>query len=197
LSEAIVTYRGYQGSVTYEDGALIIRVLHIRDFVSDECESATEVEKAFQELVEEYLADCAKLGKEPDRPFKGSFNVRVEPELHRQAAMKAAEGGCSLNDFVASAIREHVKRAEAVQKSHVAEFRERLYPAEAVRDLLSILDFEAQKLRETHGEWSTLVEAVGQESSGTRQEFFRAAEDFRIIRGTFTRKQRVLKGYRN
>jgi len=34
--------------------------------------------KAFEEAVEDYLQTCREQGKEPEHPFKGSFNIRVE-----------------------------------------------------------------------------------------------------------------------
>lgn len=49
---------------------------------------------------EDYLATCAELGKEPDETHKGSFNLRIPPELHRQAISQ----NMSLNDFVRIAL---------------------------------------------------------------------------------------------
>jgi hypothetical protein len=46
------------------------------------------------------------LGKEPDKEFKGTFNIRISPELHRKAALKANQLGISLNQLVSDAI-EH------------------------------------------------------------------------------------------
>ncbi len=59
-----------------------------------------------EELVEGYLEDCAALGREPTKPFKGTFNVRVGPELHKRASTKAAEQGVSLNNWVQTALEE-------------------------------------------------------------------------------------------
>jgi predicted HicB family RNase H-like nuclease len=56
--------------------------------------------------VDDYLALCAKRGKEPEKPFKGSFNVRVGPELHRRLALAAAKRGMSLNRLVAETLEE-------------------------------------------------------------------------------------------
>ena len=98
-------YKDYQGSVTYEDGRLVIQMLHIDDFITTECESAAGAQTAFEELVDDYLETCAELKKEPSKPFKGTFNVRIPPALHRQAAMKAAERGESLNAFIARALQ--------------------------------------------------------------------------------------------
>jgi predicted HicB family RNase H-like nuclease len=103
-------YKDFQGSVEYEDGRLIIRILHIDDFITTEIDSASGAQAAFAELVEDYLATCAELGKEPCKPFKGSFNVRVTPELHRQAAMAAAELRESMNAWISKAMEARIER---------------------------------------------------------------------------------------
>jgi predicted HicB family RNase H-like nuclease len=71
------------------------------------------VQTAFAELVEDYLATCTELGKEPCRPFKGSFNIRITPELHRQVAMAAADCGESMNSWIAAALEERIARQRA------------------------------------------------------------------------------------
>ena len=37
--------------------------------------------------------------------YKGSFNVRIPPELHKQAVIFATTHGISLNNFVENALR--------------------------------------------------------------------------------------------
>ena len=49
-----------------------------------------------------------ELGKEPNKPFKGVFNVRIGEELHREATIIA--GDRSLNAFVTEAIQEKIFR---------------------------------------------------------------------------------------
>jgi predicted HicB family RNase H-like nuclease len=114
----VVEYKGYQGSVEYDDGRLILRLLHISDFISTECESAREVQASFEALVEEYLEDCKKLSRKPNRPFKGSFNVRVSPELHKRAAMAATLADISLNAWVSRAIESHLSEPRSVLNIH-------------------------------------------------------------------------------
>lgn len=104
-----VSYKGFQGSVEFEDGALFVRVLHIDDVLIAQFDSASEAQGALEGLVEAYLEDCIEIGKEPQRPFSGSFNVRVDKELHRRAAVAAADSGESLNAWVADAISQKVE----------------------------------------------------------------------------------------
>ncbi|WP_339033373.1 type II toxin-antitoxin system HicB family antitoxin [Bradyrhizobium symbiodeficiens] len=92
------------------DGTLLIQILHIDDLITTVCESAPEAQAAFEGLVDDYIQTCAEMNKEPSKPFKGSFNVRVTPSLHRKLAMQAAEIGETLNSYVASALEEKAER---------------------------------------------------------------------------------------
>jgi predicted HicB family RNase H-like nuclease len=62
----------------------------------------------FHTAVDEYLQFCAAKGKEPEKPFKGSFNVRISSELHRKLAIAASSRGISLNTLVEDAIQQSV-----------------------------------------------------------------------------------------
>ena len=106
----ILTYKGYQGSVTWEDGVNVIRVLHIGHLLSDHTENAKKVERTFRGLVDDYIETCRRLGREPEKPFKGSFNVRIPPELHRGATMAAAAENLSLNAWIADAVRAKLQQ---------------------------------------------------------------------------------------
>ncbi len=101
-----LNYKGYLGSVDYslEDGCLHGKILHVNDLVTFEAETVLQLQQAFEEAVDDYLQTCEDLDKEPDRPFKGTFNVRVTPDQHRNVAIEAAKQGVSLNRWVAEAI---------------------------------------------------------------------------------------------
>lgn len=104
----IIEYKGYHTRVecSLEDGVLFGRIEGIRDLVTFECESITEAELEFHKAVDDYLEFCTEVGKEPEKEYKGQFNIRIDPELHRAAAVAAFKEGVSLNSFVAQAIRE-------------------------------------------------------------------------------------------
>lgn len=108
-----LSYKGYQASVEFDDGALFVKVLHLDDLLIGECDAASDAPKVLEDLVEAYLADCAEAGREPSKPFEGSFNIRIPPELHRKAAMRAAESGMSLNGWVQKALEEKVEKPTA------------------------------------------------------------------------------------
>jgi len=97
-------YKGYLGTIepNLEEGTLFGKLAFIRDLVTYEADNLTDLQKEFETSVDGYLADCKALGIEPNTPLKGSFNIRISPELHRKAVMAA--GDKSLNAFIAEAI---------------------------------------------------------------------------------------------
>jgi predicted HicB family RNase H-like nuclease len=103
-------YKGYTGSIEYskEDDLLYGKVLGIRGLISYEGNTGKELEGDFKEAINAYLDDCKNEGIKPEKPFKGSFNVRVSPTLHQKAALLAMKYKTSLNNFVEESIRERV-----------------------------------------------------------------------------------------
>ena len=106
MSDKFFNYKGYCGSleVSVDDDCLFGKVLFINDLVTYEGQSPAELKAAFEESLDYYLDKCERDGVNPEKPFSGSFNIRISPELHREAAMRAAMSGQSLNDYVRQAI---------------------------------------------------------------------------------------------
>ncbi len=102
----IMNYKGYTGSVEFSeaDGVFYGKVMGIRALISYEGETAKELVDDFHGAVDDYLSLCEDEGKEPEKAYKGSFNVRISPELHRNAAIFAAAHQMSLNSFVENAV---------------------------------------------------------------------------------------------
>lgn len=71
------------------------------------------VEKEFHCAVDDYLIFCSEVGKEPEKEYKGTFNVRIKPELHKNLAFKALEDGDSLNKAVEKAIAVYLSDGRA------------------------------------------------------------------------------------
>ena len=109
-------YKGYFGTVEYSaaDHCLYGRLAYIRDLVNYEATTVEELKNQFHVAVDDYLASCEARGKQPNRPFKGSFNVRTGPELHKAAVM--ASGAKSLNAFVCEAIRTSISATAINEK---------------------------------------------------------------------------------
>jgi len=85
-------------------------VVNTRDVITFQGTSVKELEQAFRESVEDYLAFCAERAEEPEKPYSGKFVVRVEPQLHREIAIRAAQKGMSLNRYVSHVLKLRTSR---------------------------------------------------------------------------------------
>lgn len=106
----ILAHRGYYGIVKYspDDEVFHGKIEAISDLVTFEGETAKEIKSAFAEAVESYLETCEQVGKTPDRPYTGTFNVRVNADLHRKAAVLSKLRNMSLNQLVGEALATYV-----------------------------------------------------------------------------------------
>ena len=113
----MMEYKGYLGQVEYDDEAGIFHgeVVNLRDVITFQGESVDELRRAFRESVDDYLAFCAARGEEPEKPYSGTFTVRIPPELHRDVALRARLAGKSLNGWVTDLL------GQAVVSSHPAD----------------------------------------------------------------------------
>jgi predicted HicB family RNase H-like nuclease len=100
----MLEYRGYIGMVEADDGTFVGRVTGLRDMITFEGATFAEVEQAFRDSVDDYLDFCAQRGEQPDRPYSGKIPLRVSPETHRRAALRAQAEGLSLNQWIARRI---------------------------------------------------------------------------------------------
>ncbi|RUQ85323.1 type II toxin-antitoxin system HicB family antitoxin [Legionella septentrionalis] len=100
--------KGYYGSIHFDENDLILygKVEFIKALINYEGESAADIKKAFEEAVDDYSTMCEQEGIKPEKPFKGTFNVRVGETLHEKATIAASGRGIKLNDFVKQAL-EH------------------------------------------------------------------------------------------
>ena len=113
-------YKGYTGSVelSEEDRIFWGKVLGIRSSITYEGRTPEELVEGFHEMIDFYLESCAEDGTPVEIPYKGSFNVRLGQELHREAAIYAQNHDQSLNNFVIEAIKEKLLReAKAPQEA--------------------------------------------------------------------------------
>lgn len=104
----MMTYKGYFGSVHYHDDDKIFygKLEFIRALVCYEGTDVDSLRRAFQEAIDDYLDFCREKGRQPEKPFKGSFNVRISPELHQRIAFNAARNGLSLNKYIATVLEQ-------------------------------------------------------------------------------------------
>lgn len=107
-------YKGYEGSIEYtlEDKILFGKVQGIKSLISYEGNTIDELEKDFQGAIDDYLMSCKEDGVIPEKPFKGNFNVRIDPSLHEKLANYAATKHQSLNASVEEAIKRFLAQVK-------------------------------------------------------------------------------------
>ena len=96
-----MSYKGYSARVEFdaEDEIFFGSVAGISDGVGFHADTVEALRDAFHEAVEDYVETCAKVGKEPQKAFSGQVMFRVDPEVHRKAALAAELSGKSLNQW--------------------------------------------------------------------------------------------------
>lgn len=106
----VLEYKGYHTRIEFDSESLVVRgkIEGIKDFVDFESSDLTSIEKEFHVAVDDYLEFCKEVGKEPEKEYKGTFNIRISPELHKKLAVVALINGDTLNATVEKAITEYV-----------------------------------------------------------------------------------------
>lgn len=100
----MLEHKGYIGTVTADDGVIAGRVLGLRDVVTFAGATYAEVEQAFRDSIDAYLAFRAARGEAPDRPYSGKIPLRLDPEIHRRAARRVPAEGLSWNPWISRRI---------------------------------------------------------------------------------------------
>lgn len=109
-------YKGYLGSVEFnaEDNCLFGKIIGINDLVNYEAASVEELNNVFEESVEDYLLTCKEINKEPNKHYKGVFNVRTDENIHRNLAIIAEKKKIKLNQLVNTALNYLIENEEKV-----------------------------------------------------------------------------------
>jgi len=111
----MMTYKSYFGSVHYNDDDRLFygKLEFIHALVSYEGTDVESLRRAFEESVDDYLEFCQEKGRQPEKPFKGTFNVRLTSELHQKLVKHAMTEGVPLNTYVKNILEK------AVAENHV------------------------------------------------------------------------------
>ncbi|MBT4286358.1 MAG: type II toxin-antitoxin system HicB family antitoxin [Deltaproteobacteria bacterium] len=108
-------YKKYYGSVHYDDDDQIFhgKVEFIRALINYEGNDVRGLRNAFEEAINDYLDLCKEEKIEPEKPFKGSFNIRTGPALHRRATLFAKKHGTNLNNVIVEAVDQYLSEHQA------------------------------------------------------------------------------------
>lgn len=113
-------YKGFLGSVEIglEDGVVFGKILFINDLILYQAETVPGLKAEFESAVDDYLETCEQLGREPQKPFSGTFNIRIGPELHQGVAEYAAENGIKVNEVVKLSIAKFLEKPKHHEVVH-------------------------------------------------------------------------------
>lgn len=108
----VLQYKGYVGSIEFSerDAVFYGKVQGIQTLISYEGKTGKELIEDFHNAVDDYMDLCRTQGVEPEKAYKGTFNVRISPELHKSVAVYAYEHKTSLNSVVEEALSGFVAK---------------------------------------------------------------------------------------
>lgn len=123
----MMEYKGYHTKIEFHAESMTLRgrIEGINDYVDFEAGDISSIIAEFHAAVDDYLEFCKEIGKNPEKEYKGTFNVRISPKLHKKLALCAWKDGCSLNAEVEKAVAAFVD----------SDLSETQALAESVRDL--------------------------------------------------------------
>lgn len=105
-----MTYKGYTSRIDFDgrNNILVGRLLGIHDIIGFHADTVSGLRVAFEEAVDDYLETCEKVGKAPDKPASGKLLLRIPPELHAAALVRAQSVGKSLNQWATEALSHEI-----------------------------------------------------------------------------------------
>ncbi len=100
-------YQDYTAQLEYsdEDGCFIGRVAGIRDILTFHGDSVDELRSAFEEAIDFYLETCTQRGETPAKPYSGTLELHVPPDVHARAAWFAEANGKNLNQWISDVLK--------------------------------------------------------------------------------------------
>jgi predicted HicB family RNase H-like nuclease len=121
MSKKYFEYNGYIGSIEscLETLKMYGKIEFINDLVTFGADSLTDLKKEFESAVDDYLLICEDLGTAPDKPFSGTFNIRVGKDLHKKIAHSAATNDSNINSWVKEACLEKLDENNTSVINHI------------------------------------------------------------------------------
>ena len=125
MKKDYLEYRGFHGTVHYssEDAVFFGKISGINDLITFEGSSVKELQKSFKEAVDDYTEICEAKQIPVLKSMKGSFNVRIAPELHQKAVTISLKNGLSLNQFIQKAIEAALQKNISDNKPRKKNYR--------------------------------------------------------------------------
>lgn len=96
-----MSYKSYLARIEFDprDAIFTGHVLGLADHISFHGDTVASLTADFHHAVDHYLEDCARTGRQPEKPASGKLMLRIRPEVHAAAAIAAKASGKSLNQW--------------------------------------------------------------------------------------------------
>jgi len=102
----IMKYEGYVARIEYdeEDRIFVGHLAGIEDIVGFHGTTVDELETAFHESVDNYIAISEETGRPAQKPYSGKLMLRVSPDIHAAVATAAEVHGKSINQWASEVL---------------------------------------------------------------------------------------------
>lgn len=103
----MMKYKGFFGHAEYDDEAKAFcgKILGLKESIIFQGKTVEELELSFRTSIDTYLILCEQRGEKPEKTFSGTFNLRIDPDLHAKLSIKAKAAGMSLNSYIAEKLK--------------------------------------------------------------------------------------------
>ncbi len=104
----IMKYKGYVARIEYdsEDRIFVGHLAGIKDIVGFHGATVDELEKAFHESVNNYIAISKETGRLAQKSYSGKLMLRVPAEVHAAVAAVAQAKGKSINQWATDTLKK-------------------------------------------------------------------------------------------
>ena len=188
---SLLEYKGYIGSVEFNSDSFVLqgKIRGIDETVTFEATEVGNIEKAFHEAVDEYLAMCEANGQAPLKAYSGKFNIRIGAALHRRVNLQAIKENISLNQCVKNALKEYCDRMGDADIEDVVDSTENLTIAEQSAEAMPSVAAEAipsvaAEAMPSVASAETKKETMADKLSSSLPDFNKIIEDYKAGRLT-------------
>lgn len=104
----MMKYKGYVARIEHdeEDRIFVGHLAGIKDIVGFHGTTVDELEGAFHESVDNYLAISEETGRPAQKPYSGNLMLRVPPDVHASVTTAAQVHGKSINQWASDTLKK-------------------------------------------------------------------------------------------
>ena len=104
----MMKYKDYISRIEYdeEDRIFVGHLAGIKDIVGFHGSTVDELENAFHESVDNYIAISEETGRPAQKPYSGNLMLRISPEIHAAVATVSQVQRKSINQWVSGILEK-------------------------------------------------------------------------------------------